>query len=218
LVLKLRADALAADATTILCVGAHSDDIEIGCGGTVLTLLSRRPELSVHWVVLSSTDERRREALRGAERFLGDSRRHHVAVQEFEERYFPYDTALKRYFDDLGASLSPDLIFTHCRHDLHQDHRVVSELTWNTFRDHLILEYEVPKYDADLAQPGFFVELPRSECERKVGSIIDTFPSQRSRYWFSDETFWALLRLRGVECRSATGYAEAFHARKLVLA
>jgi len=205
--------------STALFLGAHSDDIEIGCGGTVLRLLQENPEVSIHWVVLSATGERRDEALKSANAFLAGSARAEVVVKDFSERYFPYrGEAIKRYFDELGRTVSPDLVLTHHRGDLHQDHRSVSELTWNTFRDHLVLEYEILKYDADLGRPNAFVELDRSMCERKVEAILREFPSQRARYWFDDEAFWAMLRLRGVEARSRTGYAEAFHGTKLVLA
>jgi LmbE family N-acetylglucosaminyl deacetylase len=181
-------------------------------------LLETNPRLTVHWVVLSAKGERRQEALGSANAFLAGAMVHDIQVCDFEDRNFPDQRrAIKRYFDTLGATLTPDFVFTHCRQDLHQDHRLVSALTWNTFRNHLILEYEIPKYDGDLGAPNTFVELPRTICESKVRRILEAFPSQQSKYWFSDETFWALLRLRGIECRSATGYAEGFYGRKLVL-
>jgi len=204
--------------TRVLCLGAHSDDIEIGCGGTVLRLLERNPDVTVHWVVMSAAGERRDEALESANAFLARAARAEVVILEHEERYFPYVGAeVKRSFDELAASVSPDLVLTHWRDDLHQDHRLVGELTWNTFRDQLILEYEIPKWDGDLGRPNVFVPLDRAICEQKVETILKMFPSQQERYWFTEETFWAVLRLRGVEARSPSGYAEAFHGRKLSL-
>ncbi|HEY7661183.1 MAG TPA: PIG-L deacetylase family protein [Actinomycetota bacterium] len=204
--------------STVLCLGAHADDIEIGCGGTLVRLLEEHPDVSVHWVVLSAPGARRDEALKSANVFLTGAASAEVSVQGHEERYFPYDGgALKRSFDELGASISPDLVFTHRREDLHQDHRLVSELTWNTFRHQLILEYEIPKWDGDLGQPNLFVPLAEDVCERKVSTILREFGSQRERDWFTADTFWATLRLRGVECHAPSGFAEAFHARKLIL-
>jgi len=208
---------LGSSAPAVLCIGAHSDDLEIGCGGTVLRLLLEYPMARIHWVVLSAAGDRRAEATASAEALLAGSEAC-IEVAEFEDRFFPQQQAeLKRYFDRLGRSLAPDLILTHHRADLHQDHRTVAELSWETFRNHLILEYEIPKYDGDLGQPNAFVELPRELCVRKVDHLLRMFPSQTSKYWFTDGTFWATLRLRGVECRSGSGYAEAFHVRKLLL-
>jgi LmbE family N-acetylglucosaminyl deacetylase len=208
---------LGSSAPAVLCLGAHSDDLEIGCGGTVLRLLQDYPKARIHWVVLSAAGDRRAEARASAESLLagGDAC---VEIGEFEDRFFPQQQAeLKRFFDRLGRAGSPDLILTHHRADLHQDHRTVAELTWETFRNHLVLEYEIPKYDGDLGQPNAFVELPRELCTRKIDHLRRMFPSQASKYWFTDETFWATLRLRGVECRAGSGYAEAFHSRKLLL-
>jgi LmbE family N-acetylglucosaminyl deacetylase len=202
----------------VLCLGAHADDIEIGCGGTVLDLLAKRPDTQVHWVVLSACGVREREATASAERFLAGAREKDVVLREFRDGYFPYSgNDIKDFFEGLKSEVSPDLVLTHYRHDLHQDHRMVSELTWNTFRDHLILEYEVPKYDGDLGVPNLFAPLDSTICDEKIAAILDGFSSQRGHYWFTDETFRALLRLRGVEARSETGYAEAFFARKVVL-
>jgi LmbE family N-acetylglucosaminyl deacetylase len=208
---------LGSSAPAVLCLGAHSDDLEIGCGGTVLRLLQQYPGVRIRWVVLSAAGERRAEAKASAEALLAGAAAE-IEIAEFEDRCFPQQLpALKRYFDQLGRSLTPDLVLTHHRGDLHQDHRTVAELTWETFRSHLILEYEIPKYDGDLGQPNAFVELPRELCVRKIEHLLRLFPSQTSKYWFTDETFWATLRLRGVECRAASGYAEAFHARKVLL-
>lgn len=209
---------LSSASCTILCMGAHSDDIEIGCGGTVLRLLEQAPNARVVWVVLSARGSRREETCASADAFLSTTR-HELEVGQFEDRFFPDQLrSIKEYFDDLASRVSPDLVFTHRREDRHQDHRVVAELTWNTFRDHLVLEYDIPKYEGDLGHPNVFVELPRTTCEQKVDRLMRSFGSQRHRHWFSDETFWSLLRLRGIECRSATGYAEGFVARKLLLA
>ncbi len=204
---------------SILCCGAHSDDSEIGCGGTILTLLDDPTRsVNVHWIVLSARDERRAEALASAEALLARATTREVSVCDFADRYFPSQRAeLKEWFDALGRRISPDLIFTHRRDDRHQDHALVAELVWNTFRDHMILEYEIPKYEGDLGHPNVFVPLSGPTCTRKVAHLSRFFASQRDRFWFSDDTFRALLRLRGIEARSPSGYAEAFHGPKLSL-
>jgi LmbE family N-acetylglucosaminyl deacetylase len=205
--------------SSILCLGAHCDDIEIGCGATILKLLEDHPQVRVDWVVFSSNDEREVEATKSAHLFCDRARQKNISVERFTNRYFPCERrGIKERFDRLGSTLSPDLVFTHYEHDGHQDHRLISELTRNTFRNHLILEYEIPKYDGDLGRPNVFVTADRSRCERKISYLLDMFPSQADRHWFSAETFWAMLRLRGIECRAPEGYAEAFHARKLLLA
>jgi LmbE family N-acetylglucosaminyl deacetylase len=204
---------------TILCLGAHADDIEIGCGGTLLTLLAAHPSLRVHWVVLSADERRADEARQSALRFLGaaaDESR--IQVAGFRDTFFPYQGAeIKEYFRALPAQVEPDLIFTHRREDLHQDHRLVAELTWNTFRRHLILEYEIPKYEGDLGQPNVFVPLSEAAARTKVELLLQAFPSQQAKSWFAAETFWALLRLRGLEAGPPHPFAEAFHGRKLTL-
>jgi LmbE family N-acetylglucosaminyl deacetylase len=200
--------------TTVLCVGAHSDDIEIGCGGTILRILAERPVV-VHWNVLSCTGPRKDEAMLSADSFLADAVESHVALYEFEDAFFPYmGEKIKRVFEQLKRELSPDLIFTHARHDLHQDHRVVNELTWNTFRDHQIFEYEIPKYDGDLGMPNLFVGLDPTVADRKIYHIMKHFGSQRSKRWFDEETFRGILRLRGIE--AGTRYAEGFYCRKML--
>jgi LmbE family N-acetylglucosaminyl deacetylase len=207
------------DATPLrlLCVGAHADDIEIGCGGTLLTLLARHPGTHVTWVVFGARGARADEARASAAEFLAQAGGHEVRVHDFEESFFPHHGAeIKRAFEALKDA-RPDAVFTHTRHDLHQDHRVLAELTWNTFRDHLVLEYEIPKYDGDLGQPGVFVPLHADVCRRKCDLLRKHFVTQRDRHWFDDELFLALLRVRGMECRSPSGYAEAFHGRKLVI-
>lgn len=202
---------------SVLCLGAHSDDIEIGCSGAVLRLAAGRMS-HVTWVVFSSDAQRQREALRSAERLLTGVPKQDIIVRSFRDGFFPYHGAeIKEYFEELKATLSPDVVFTHYRGDLHQDHRTISELTWNTFRDHLILEYEIPKYDGDLGSPNVFVELEEEVADRKVANLLDCFESQRGKRWFSDDLFRGLLRLRGMECNAQSGLAEAFHCRKLVL-
>ena len=201
----------------VLCLGAHSDDIEIGCGGLILELIKHYPRIEVDWVVFSALVAREREARRSAALFLRGARRTRVDVHHFHDGFFPYDSEIKSVFEGLKARVSPDLVFTHYRTDRHQDHRVLSDLAWNTFRDHLILEYEIPKYDGDLGTPNFFAPLTRSTCARKVKHLKDVFGTQRDKHWFSDETFMGLMRLRGMECRATDGYAEAFYSRKTVL-
>lgn len=203
---------------SILCLGAHSDDIEIGCGGTLLRLLAERDDVDVHWLVLGARGVRQQEALVSADAFLAGAHRRIVDVRGFRDGYFPYLGAeIKDAFEELKATVAPDLIFTHHRHDLHQDHRLVCELTWNTFRDHLILEYEVMKYDGDLGRPNLFVHLEREVAERKVAKIMAGFPSQASHAWFTADTFLAMLRLRGVESNAPARFAEGFHCRKAVI-
>src|SRR5467141_98237 len=184
----------------ILCLGAHSDDIEIGCGGTVLRILEENPDAEVLWVVMGASGQRADEATASAKSFLARARQKEVIVKEFRDGFFPYIGAeIKGFFEELKRRCAPDLILTHCRNDLHQDHRVVSELTWNTFRNHLILEYEILKYDGDLGTPNVFVPLTESLCRRRIEAILTNFPSQIEKRWFSEELFRSLLRLRGME-------------------
>jgi LmbE family N-acetylglucosaminyl deacetylase len=202
----------------ILCLGAHSDDIEIGCGGTILKLTKNNRNIVFHWVIFSSDQQRKREALKSAGLFLTDVKEKKIVVNHFRNSFFPFIGAeIKEYFEKLKRQFSPDLIFTHYGKDLHQDHRLISELTWNTFRDHLILEYEIPKYDGDLGIPNFFVHLDESICNRKVNHILSTYKTQSENHWFTEETFWSILRLRGIESNSPSKYAEAFYCRKMVL-
>lgn len=202
---------------TILCIGAHCDDIEIGCGATILRLLRIRRDVSVQWVVLSSTEARAREANAAAALFLRGARKRSVHVEAFLDGHFPYQgPELKAYFEGLKRGPVPDLIFTHTRDDRHQDHRAVSDATWQTFRDALILEYEIPKYDGDLGAPNVFTEIDAATCERKIRYIARCYATQRVKPWFTAETLRALMRLRAVESR-APRYAEAFYGRKLVL-
>lgn len=200
----------------ILCLGAHCDDIEIGCGGTLLRLLKKHPGCHVDWVVFSSNPVRRREAVECARLFLQNARTKNVVIRSYADGFFPYHgEKIKKEFEKLKRSAAPDLIFTHYRHDLHQDHRLVNELTWNTFRNHLILEYEIPKYDGDLGSPNLFVELMKSTSRIKIAHLRRAFPSQGKKHWFTEDLFSALMRLRGVEACSSTGFAEAFYARKV---
>lgn len=216
--LKLRIESDRGSPLRVLCLGAHADDIEIGCGGTVLHLAESHPNTRFSWVVLSAHGERRREAAESADRFLKDAAAKTILLKDFRDGFFPYQgTEVKEFFEQLKSEVNPDLILTHYRCDLHQDHRLVSELTWNTFRSHLILEYEIPKYDGDLGAPNAFVPLDRSTCDRKIAHVLDCYASQRDKGWFSEETFRATLRLRGVEAASGSGYAEGFYGRKLNL-
>jgi LmbE family N-acetylglucosaminyl deacetylase len=203
----------------LLCLGSHADDVEIGCGGTVLKLLELNRHVHVHWVVFSSTPERAVEARTSAAKFLAGAAETEIQVEAFRDGFFPYQGGeIKEYFEALKRRCSPDLVFTHYREDRHQDHRVISDLTWNTFRNHLILEYEIPKYDGDLGSPNFFTSLDEATCRRKVRSIIDLFQTQHNHHWFTEETFLALLRLRGVEAAAPGGYAEGFYCRKALFA
>lgn len=216
--MNLRLTDLGKQPLQILCLGAHSDDIEIGCGGTILKLIESQPLARVDWVVFSSSKPRRREALRSAGLFLKGAQSKNIAVRSYRDGFFPYmGMKIKQEFERLKKRTNPSLVFTHYRHDLHQDHRLLNELTWNTFRDHLILEYEIPKYDGDLGSPNVFSPLEASTCRKKASFLQEAFHTQTSKQWFSDDTFLALMRLRGVEACSPTGFAEAFYARKISL-
>jgi LmbE family N-acetylglucosaminyl deacetylase len=202
----------------VLCVGAHSDDIEIGCGGTMLRLLSEYDDIDVHWVALGSSGQRDGEAVASANKFLANAKKKEIIIKNFKNSFFPYlGREIKTFFEGLKRKVSPDIIFTHYRHDLHQDHRLVSELTWNTFRDHFILEYEIIKYDGDLGIPNLFVHLDETICRKKIGFIMDSFKSQGEKDWFTPDAFLSILRMRGIESRAPGKYAEGFYCRKLVL-
>jgi LmbE family N-acetylglucosaminyl deacetylase len=203
----------------VLAIGAHPDDIEIGCAGTILKLIEQEAVSELRWVVLSGEGERADEARRSAEALLDGLSRKDVVVCDFPDGFFPYEgQRIKDFFEELKRGFSPDVVFTHQRADLHQDHRLSCELTWNTFRDHLILEYEVPKYDGDMSAPNTFVPLEEHHRQRKVDHLMSHFGSQSSKRWFREELFSSLLRLRGMECNSPSSYAEAFFCRKAVLA
>jgi LmbE family N-acetylglucosaminyl deacetylase len=203
------------NARRLLFVGAHSDDIEIGCGGTILRLAAENPDLQILWVVFSAEGVRGREATRSARDFLKRAPQSQVVVKDFRGSFFPVQgEAIKEYFETLKA-FQPDVVFTHYREDRHQDHRVLSDLAWNTFRNHLILEYEIPKYDGDLGSPNLFVPVSDAHYSRKVSLLLKHFGSQSDKRWFTSDLFFALARIRGMECQSPTGYAEAFYCRKI---
>jgi LmbE family N-acetylglucosaminyl deacetylase len=202
----------------LLCIGAHSDDIEIGCGGLILSILKAYRAVEVDWLVFSAPRRRGQEARRAAGMFLKGAARTRVQLMSFRDGFFPFDGAdIKAEFEKLKRDPAPDLVLTHYRDDRHQDHRLLSDLTWNTFRDHWILEYEIPKFDGDLGIPNCFVPLEKAICDRKVKCLEAAFGSQRDKHWFSGETFRGLMRLRGMECRAPAGYAEAFYSRKLTI-
>jgi LmbE family N-acetylglucosaminyl deacetylase len=203
---------------TVLCFGAHADDIEIGCGGTLLKLTEQNPNITVHWVVFSATPPRAREAKHSAHVFLQSAHAKKIVIKTFRDSYFPFmGERIKNFVQQLGREIAPDLIFTHYRKYLHQDHRLLAELTWNAFRNHLILEYEIPKYDGDLGAPNAYVPLSHDTAKRKVRHICEEFKTQKSKPWFSEDTFMALLRLRGIESNSPGKYAEAFYCKKMLL-
>jgi LmbE family N-acetylglucosaminyl deacetylase len=202
----------------ILCIGAHSDDIEIGAGGTLTRLLKDRQDLSVTWVVCTAGGVREQEARASAQTLLANSRSSRVLIKTFRNGYFPYIGAeIKEFFETLKDLPQPQLILTHCQHDLHQDHRVVSELTRNTFRDHCILEYEIPKFDGDLRTPNAYFTFEAVDLAIKVDALMTNFSSQHDKAWFTAHTFESLARLRGNECNSQSGYAEGFYCRKFIL-
>ncbi len=203
---------------TILCLGAHADDIEIGCGGTLLKLLAEQPGIAVHWVVFSGNQLRAAEATASAAEFLRNAETRQVKVHAFRDSFFPHSwLEIKEQFAELAATVSPELIFTHRREDAHQDHRTLAELTWCAFRDHTILEYEIPKYEGDLGSPNVYVPLEADVAGRKVATLLECFRSQHDKPWFSSATFEALMRVRGLECNAKSKMAEAFHCRKLCL-
>jgi LmbE family N-acetylglucosaminyl deacetylase len=201
----------------LLCLGAHADDIEIGCGGTILRLVDEIPDLVVRWIVFSGAGVRETEARNSAADFLQDIPKKQIDVLGFRDGYFPFQGAeIKDRFEALKRDFNPSLVLTHWQGDAHQDHRLVAELTHNTFRDHLVLEYEIPKYDGDLGNPSFFIPLTQAQFRRKTDIIERCFPSQNGRSWFSKETFLAMVRLRGIGCNAPDGLAEAFYVRKVV--
>lgn len=201
---------------SVLCIGAHCDDIEIGCAATLLAIRERAPAITCRWVVLSGAGERESETRKAGNRLLGESLQ--VSVADFRTSYFPACWGdIKDCFEQVKASVEPDLILTHWLEDRHQDHRIVAELTWNTFRHHQVLEYEIPKYEGDLGRPNLYVPSSPEHTGRKVEALMSCFPSQHSRPWFRPEVFSGLMALRGMECNASSGYAEAFHARKLIM-
>jgi LmbE family N-acetylglucosaminyl deacetylase len=206
------------DRLSVLCLGAHSDDIEIGAGATLLSMQEHGVRLDVHWCVLSGVGEREKEARASASDFLAAAESSQIEVMSFRDSFFPEQgDAIKSWFTALKERVHPDLILTHRKGDAHQDHRHVCRLTWNTFRDHCILEYEIPKWDGDMGQPNLYVPISATAVKRKIDLLISHFGSQRSKQWFDAETFLGLARLRGIECRAPELYAEAFVGRKLAL-
>lgn len=216
--LSLCLPSMRAKPTRLLCLGAHSDDLEIGCGGTLLRLVREVPDLVVRWIVFSGHGPRGVEARNSAAAVLQHVRDKEIEVKEFHDGYFPCHRAeIKDFFECIKREFDPSLILTHYRDDAHQDHRLVAELTYNTFRDHLVFEYEIPKYDGDIGNPCVFMPLTTVQISRKIDLICQHFPSQQGRSWFTAETFLALARLRGIGCNAPEGLAEAFYARKIVL-
>jgi LmbE family N-acetylglucosaminyl deacetylase len=202
----------------ILCLGAHCDDIEIGCGSTILKLIENYKKVIIYWVVFSSNEQRLLEATASANLFLKEVQTKKILIKDFRDGFLPFHgIEVKECFEQIKQEFSPDMIFTHFRDDRHQDHRLISDLTWNTFRNHLILEYEIPKYDGDLGIPNFFVHLDESFCRRKIQYILDAFKTQNNKQWFAEDTFRSMLRIRGIESNSPSKYAEAFYCRKLFI-
>jgi LmbE family N-acetylglucosaminyl deacetylase len=206
------------DRLSVLCLGAHSDDIEIGAGGTILGWIAAGLHLDIHWCVLSAIGRRADEAKASASAFTAGAESARVELAQFKDGFFPcHHGELKTWIEGLKTRTSPDVVLTHRIDDAHQDHREVSKLTWNSFRDHLILEYEIPKWDGDLGRPNFYVPLDQGLLDRKIELLLAHFGTQRSKDWFDRETFSGLARLRGMECRSPSGYAEAYFAKKVRL-
>lgn len=203
----------------VLCVGAHCDDVPIGCGGSLLALQKSVAQLRIDWLVLSADARRRREEARAFAAFVSPKSRGGLKLGGFPDGRFPTQYGpIKEFFEAAKKDLpAPDVILCHERDDRHQDHRLINEMMWNTFRDHLILEYEIPKWDGGLGQPNLYVPLSRVQAQRKAKALLRVYPSQGGRDWFTEETFLSLLRLRGIECRAPGGYAEAFHGRKVIL-
>ena len=204
----------------ILCLGAHCDDAEIGCGGALLSILEQNPNnIHVTWVIFTSSESRKKEAIKGAELFTANARSVDIKIFDYRDGFLPYTNGqIKDTFEEVKAGVdTPDLIFTHYRHDRHQDHRLVSELTWNTYRNHPILEYEIPKWDGDMGQPNTFIPLTREQGLQKIRLLQEVYNTQQTKNWFTDDLFWSLMRLRGMECNAPSTIAEGFYSRKLTL-
>lgn len=215
--LKLDLGKTSTGSLKVLCLGAHSDDIEIGCGGTVLRLIQDYRDVDFYWVVFSATGQRAEEAAESAEAFLQETKSRTIILNKFRDGFFPFvGSEIKEHFEQIKCIFEPDLILTHHSGDLHQDHRLISEMTWQTFRNHLVLEYEIPKYDADLGSPNFFVHLSETLCQRKLSTLLGIFKSQNSRHWFTADTFMSILRIRGLESNAPEKLAEAFQCRKAI--
>jgi LmbE family N-acetylglucosaminyl deacetylase len=216
-VIQLQLASQGAEPLEVLCLGAHADDIEIGCGGTLLHLCRKYSKLKFHWVVFSAGGLRGQEATKAAELFTSGCQKE-VVLKEFRDGFLPFSgTEVKEFFEKLKLQVNPDVIFTHWKGDDHQDHRLLAELTWNTFRNHLIFEYEVPKYDGDMGRPNVFAALETPLYGQKIDYLFEAFASQHAKRWFGRETFLSLMRIRGMECNAPSGYAEAFYCRKLLI-
>lgn len=203
---------------TILLVGAHCDDIEIGCGASLLMLQHAYSRLRIHWLVLSSTPVRRKEAIRAMKAFVAPRLRGVCRIGDLRDGHLPSSiSAVKEFLENVRSEVNADVVFSPHREDRHQDHRVVGEVTWQTFRDNLILEYEIPKYDGGLTTPGFYVPVSKAAAAKKTKLLMKLYATQRSKYWFTEDTFESIMRIRGIECRAASGYAEGFHGQKIVL-
>ncbi len=208
---------LSGDLREVLVLGAHCDDVEIGCGGTLLALARACPEVRLNITLFSGDDARADESRAAIQRLLPSGAQCEIEVHAFRDGFFPAEqVGIKERCEELKGRCNPDIVFTHFGRDAHQDHRVVSELTWNTFRNHLVLEYEIPKYDGDLGRPNFYAPLAADVARHKIDTLLECFPSQKRKRWFTADLFAALMRLRGMECNAPSGFAEAFHARKLV--
>ena len=202
----------------VLCLGAHSDDIELGCAGTLLQWLSRYERVELTWVVFSATEQRALEARKSVRALMKRAAHLDIVLGDFVDTQFPAEfTRAQAFMRSLAARCSPDVVLTHRLEDRHQDHRLVAELTGQAFRNHLILEYEIPKYEADLGQPNLYVPLAAAVAQRKQRHLLSVFGSQRSKDWFNERGLSALMNLRGLECRAPSGCAEAFHVRKAVI-
>lgn len=202
----------------ILALGAHCDDIEIGCGGTLLKIFDQYKIQQIKWIVFASNEQRKKEAINSAEAFLKDIPNKEIVVLNYRDAFLSASVfEIKEYFETIKKDFNPDLVFTHYRDDRHQDHKLLSDLAWNTFRSHLIFEYEIPKYDGDLGIPNCFFHIDSDLTNKKVDIILNSFISQQNKHWFDKETFLSLMRIRGMESASTTKYAEAFHVRKLIM-
>jgi LmbE family N-acetylglucosaminyl deacetylase len=205
-------------AATVLLIGAHCDDIEIGCGATLRRLVREFPKLNFKWVVFTSEQDRRAETVAAAARFIGNKARYELSFLDFKGSYFPaYYAPIKDALESIKSQVNPDLIFTHSLHDRHQDHKLLAELTWNTYRSHLIFEYEIPKFEGDLGHPNLFVPVSETDLADKIDILLSCFPTQSHRSWFTPDTFRGLARIRGIECAAQSGFAEAFTARKVTI-
>jgi LmbE family N-acetylglucosaminyl deacetylase len=202
----------------VLCLGAHCDDIEIGCGGTLLTLFRERADVHIYWQIFTSTPSRKKEAVAGAERFCSGAKSLDISILDFKDGFLPYEgSAVKDAMEAVKSKFSPDVVLSHYRHDLHQDHRKISELTWNTFRNHLILEYEIPKWDGDLGNPNTYIDIAEDVAHKKIAILQEVYNTQREKNWFTDDLFWSLMRIRGMESNAASSLAEGFYLRKATL-